>query len=102
MTRHERHDRTVRLLEARLEALARISECSLVGARPFDEAVLRAAAATRHAIALELLTPEEAGEIWAEVARRHPCAPWSKRSFNGLAGASMFQIQHAGELPCWT
>lgn len=68
--------RTARLLEARLEALAVASERSLEGERPFDRQILGAEAATRHAVALELLSPEQAGAIWAGVARRHPDARW--------------------------
>lgn len=72
------HDRTVRLLEARLEALAVVSERAPGGGRRFDRHILGAAAATRHAVALHLLSPEEAGAIWAGVARRHPDAVWCR------------------------
>jgi hypothetical protein len=68
--------RTARLLEARLEALAVASERSFEGERPFDRQILGVEAATRHAVALELLSPEQAGAIWAGVARRHPDALW--------------------------
>ena len=68
--------RTARLLEARLEALAVASERSFEGERPFDRQILGVAAATRHAVALELLSSEQAGAIWAGVARRHPDALW--------------------------
>ena len=81
MDRPDRHDRIVRLLAVRLEALARVSERSLAGARSLEPDVLRAEAATRHAIELELLSLEEAEEIWAEVARRHPDAGWCRRRF---------------------
>jgi hypothetical protein len=77
-----RHDRTVRLLETRLEALARVSERPLAASESLEPGVLRAAAATRHAIELELLSLEEAGEIWAQVARRHPRATWCRRGFD--------------------
>jgi len=73
---HPHHTRTVRLLETRLEALAAASERSPVGSRKFDLAVLHAEAATRHAVQLEILTVEEAGSIWAGVARRHPGVGW--------------------------
>jgi hypothetical protein len=76
MANHPRHDRTVRLLEARLEALAVVSERAPGGGRPYDRHILGAAAATRHAVALHLLSREEAGAIWAGVARRHPRASW--------------------------
>jgi hypothetical protein len=78
MANHPRHDRTVRLLEARLEALAIVSERAPGGGRPYDRLILGAAAATRHAVALHLLSPEEAGAIWAGVARRHPTASWCR------------------------
>jgi hypothetical protein len=68
--------RTARLLEARLEALAVASERSFEGERPFDRQILGVEAATRHAVALELLSSEQAGAIWAGVARRHPDALW--------------------------
>ncbi|MGH3031366.1 MAG: hypothetical protein ACRDNE_11525 [Gaiellaceae bacterium] len=73
-----RHDRTVRLLEARLEALARVCERSPRGEARYERQIVAAAAATRHAIALELISPEEAGAIWATVARRHPDAAWCR------------------------
>jgi hypothetical protein len=78
MAIHPRHDRTVRLLVARLEALAVVSERTPRGAQSFDRHILGVAAATRHAVALDLLSSEEAGEIWAGVARRHPQAPWCR------------------------
>jgi hypothetical protein len=78
MANDPRHDRTVRLLEARLEDLAVVSERAPGGGRPLDRHVLGAAAATRHAVALHLLSPEEAGAIWAGVARRHPDAVWCR------------------------
>ncbi len=76
MQRQTHHDRTIRLLECRLEALAGASERLLSGPRPLDRQVLAVEAATRHAVKLELLSPEEAGEIWAAVARRHPLVRW--------------------------
>jgi hypothetical protein len=78
MATHPRHDRTVRLLEARLEALAVVSERAPTGRRPYDRQILGVAAATRHAVALDLLSSKEAGEIWAGVARRHPDASWCR------------------------
>lgn len=80
MATHPRHERTVRLLEARLEALAVVSERAPRGERPYDRHILGAAAATRNAIALQLLSPEEAGAIWAGVARRHPAASWCRQA----------------------
>jgi len=74
MTTNPKHDRTVRLLEARLEALAVVSERAPSGPRPYDGHILGVVAATRHAVALNHPSPQEAGEIWAGVARRHPDA----------------------------
>ena len=70
------HDRTVRLVEARLQALAHVSAGPLVTPRAVERQVLALAAATRHAVRLEILSPEEADEIWACVAERHPRARW--------------------------
>ncbi|HEX2044715.1 MAG TPA: hypothetical protein VHF23_03700 [Gaiellaceae bacterium] len=78
MDDHSRHDRTVRLLESRLEALAFVSQRSPRGERRYEREIVAAAAATRHAVALELISPEEAGAIWATVARRHPEAAWCR------------------------
>lgn len=78
----DRHDRTVRLLEAKLEALARAAERPLARRRSLEDEMLRAAVATHRAIALELLSSQEAREIWTTVARRHPNAPWSRRTFD--------------------
>lgn len=72
--------RTARLLEARLEELAVASERSHEGEKPFDRQILGVEAATRHAVALELLSPEQAGAIWAGVAQRHPRARWCQIS----------------------
>jgi hypothetical protein len=84
MDSDSRHERTVRLLEARLEALAAVSERSPRGELRYDSQIMATQAATRHAVALELITFEEAGAIWGEVAARHPLAGWC-RSGPGLA-----------------
>ncbi len=73
---YARHDRTVRLLAARLESLAVASLRSPGGDRVYRDHILAAVAATRHAIALDLLSADEAGAIWIEVAARHPEARW--------------------------
>lgn len=73
---HARHDRTVRLLADRLETLAVASLRSPGGERAYRDHILAAVAATRHAVALELISPNEADAIWAEVAKRHPEAGW--------------------------
>ena len=80
----QRHIRTVRLLETKLEAIAVASERSLSGDRTVDPQVRRAVAATRHAVQLELLSPAEAGAIWESLANRHPGVRWC-RSGPGLA-----------------
>jgi hypothetical protein len=80
MDERSRHDRTVRLLEARLEALAFASARVPRGARDLDREIVAAAAATRHAVALEILSSDEAGAIWFAVAERHPAASWCRSS----------------------
>ena len=84
MTPHPRHDRTARLLESRLEVLADRTERSLSGPRSVARDVLAVEAATRHAVALELLSQEEAGQIWAKVAERHPSVRWCQSGCPGL------------------
>jgi hypothetical protein len=78
MVDHSHHSRTAHLLETRLEALARACERSSNPQARFDEQVFCVIAATRNAVALELLSAEEAGEIWAQVRARHPSAGWSR------------------------
>lgn len=83
MRRQPGHERTVRLLTAQLEAIASASErlpsiAASHAASSLEPYVQRAAVATRNAVELELLTSEEAGAIWAAVARRHPGARWAK------------------------
>jgi hypothetical protein len=79
MDSHTRHDRTVRLLADRLETLAVASIRSPGGERVYHDHILAALAATRHAVALRLLTPAEAGAIWNDVAGRHPEAGWCSK-----------------------
>ena len=79
MDEHVRHDRTLRLLEARLEALASACERTPRGDRRFETEIAAAAAATRHAVELGLISPPEANSVWAAVTRRHPDAPWRRR-----------------------
>jgi hypothetical protein len=78
MADHSHHSRTAHLLETRLEALAQACERSSNPQARFDEHVFCVIGATRNAVALELLSAEEAGEIWAEVRTRHPSAGWSR------------------------
>lgn len=86
MDQHAHHDRTVRLLESQLEALANVTERSLSG-RPMDRQVVALEAATLHAVELEMLSLEEAGGIWNAVARRHPGVRWCQGGCPGLAAA---------------
>jgi hypothetical protein len=76
MVDHSHHSRTAHLLETRFEALARACERSSNPQARFDEHVFCVIGATRNAVALELLSAEEAGEIWAQVRTRHPSAGW--------------------------
>ena len=78
ISERQSHDRTVRLLTGQLEVIATAGERSPRRCRDLEPYVQRAAAATRNAVQLELLTSEEAGAIWASVARRHPSALWAK------------------------
>ena len=78
MDERSRHDRTIRLLEARLEALAVASEQRPRGEQRLDREIVAAVAATRHAVALALISTDEADAVWAAVARRHPHARWCR------------------------
>ena len=80
-----RHDRTLRLLEARLEALADACERAPRGERRFDQEIAAAVAATHHAIELGLIGASEGDAVWAEVARRHPHAAWCRSGPRRLA-----------------
>ena len=48
------------------------------GDRRFEREIFAAAAATRHAVSLGLVTDDEAAAIWATVARRHPASGWCR------------------------
>jgi hypothetical protein len=78
MDERARHDRTLRLLEARLEGLAGASERAPRAELRFEREIGAVVAATRHAIALGLISAEEAGAVWAVVAERHPEAAWCR------------------------
>ncbi len=82
------HERIVRLLAARLDAVAGVTERSLVGARPLEPHVLALEAATRHAVELDLLSRDEAEAIWAGVAQRHPDVAWCRSGCPGLVAAA--------------
>jgi hypothetical protein len=49
------------------------------GDRAYRDHILAAVAATRHAIALRLLSPDEATAIWDEVAGRPPEGGWCRK-----------------------
>jgi hypothetical protein len=85
MDERARHDRTLRILEARLEGLAGACERSPLGDRRFAQEIDAAAAATRHAVELGLISIHEGDSVWAAVARRHPGAPWRRRGARLLA-----------------
>jgi hypothetical protein len=80
-----RHDRTLRLLEARLEALADASERASRGERRYECEIDAVVAATRHAIALGLISASEGDSVWAVVASRHPRASWCRKGPGLLA-----------------
>jgi hypothetical protein len=78
MNERARHDRTLRLLEARLESLAEACDRSARGELRFEREIAAAVAATRHAIDLGLISTEEAGAVWSAVSGRHPAAAWCR------------------------
>jgi hypothetical protein len=80
-----RHDRTLRLLEARLEALADASERAQRGERRYESEIDAVVAATRHAVALGLISASEGDSVWAVVASRHPQAAWCRKGPRLLA-----------------
>jgi hypothetical protein len=85
MDDHARHDRTLRLLEARLDALAGACEHSRRGELRFEREIAAAAAATRHAVDLGLISALEGDAVWAAVAARHPRAAWCRTGPRQLA-----------------
>jgi hypothetical protein len=85
MDERARHDRTLRLLEARLEALADACERAPRGERRFEPEIVAVGAATRHAVALGLISALEGDTVWAAVARRHPGAAWCHQGPRSLA-----------------
>ena len=76
MDERSRHDRTIRLGVARGAALAAVSAGWPRGVPRGDREMVAAVAATRHAVALALISTDEADAVWASVARRHPHARW--------------------------
>jgi len=85
MTHDARRSRTLRLLEGQLEALALVEERSLSRSHRVEHGVLGVEAATRHAVELHVLTPDDARRIWSDVARRHPAVGWCQRGCPGIA-----------------
>ena len=73
VTEPRRRERTAKLLAAHLDAVARGAS----GIPHADSARLieRAAVATRRAVALELLDPDRAVEIWREARALYPDLP---------------------------
>ena len=82
---HPSHDRTLRLLAARLEAVADVTERCLSGSRAVEHQVLALEAATRHAVRLAVLSEDEAQALWADVAERHPAVSWCRAGCRTLA-----------------
>ena len=80
MSPEAKRERTLRLLQSSLEALARLSERSETPDLRLDGALLAVDAATGNAVALEPLMHEEAGEVWASGARRHPGGEGGRRA----------------------
>jgi hypothetical protein len=72
------HERTLHLLESRLEGLACVCERSPSAMRFLEGQVSVVAAATRRAVELDLLSADEATAVWAAVAGRHPQAGWAR------------------------
>ncbi len=72
------HERTLQMLEARLEGLACVCERSPSAPRYLEVQVTAVAAATRRAVELDLLSADEATAVWAAVAVRHPSAEWCR------------------------
>jgi hypothetical protein len=85
MDESARHDRTLRLLEARLESLADACERAPRGERRYEPEIEAVVAATRHAVALGLISASEGDTVWAVVASRHPGAAWCRRGAGLLA-----------------
>lgn len=85
MDERARHDRTLRLLEARLDTLAEACERTPRGELRFEAEILATAAATRRAVSLGLIGAHEADRAWAAAARRHPRAAWCRSGPRTLA-----------------
>jgi len=73
VTEPRRRERTAKLLAAHLDAVAR--GASGIPHAEAERLIERAAVATMRAVALELLDPDRAVEIWREAHARHPQLP---------------------------
>ena len=85
MDERTRHDRTLRLLEARLHALADACERAPRGERRFEPEIDAVVAATLHAVELGLISAREGDAVCAAVARHHPRAAWCRQGPRPLA-----------------
>lgn len=72
VTEDARCERTARILSAHLEELARTLERAAVPRDIATRLLESASVATMHAVALELLTPRRASDLWHEAAEHHP------------------------------
>ncbi len=70
MSEGRRSERIARLLEARIEELARALERA--PAREATRGLEAVSVATTNAVTLELLTSERAAAVWRDAAERHP------------------------------
>jgi hypothetical protein len=72
VTERARCERTERILIARLEELAQALERSGTPNADITRQLGSASIATMNAVALNLISPEAADEIWHDAAERHP------------------------------
>jgi hypothetical protein len=77
LTEDTRNTRTVRLLVARLDAVARVA--TQLRHTEAERLVEVASVATMRAVALELLRADQADEIWRDAHVRHPQLPQPAR-----------------------
>jgi hypothetical protein len=73
VTEPRRRERTAKLLAAHLDAVAR--GASGIPHAEAERLIERAAVATMRAVALELLEPDRAVEIWSEARALYPGLP---------------------------
>jgi hypothetical protein len=72
MTDEARSERTARVLIGRLEELARAVERSGAPNAAAGRLLEAASVATANAVALDLITSQQAEAIWREASDRHP------------------------------